>query len=192
MGFLLLKPEDLDGLVSMRDAINAVEKGYGGGHEFPVINAPRRRVHSPDGVRVSNFPGGVQGLGVIGSATRAELVVQEGENQRYAHREHPIHLLHDSNTGELLSIVIGEVNEKTLGHTSLVALRTAATSGVGFRYMVRKNAKTAGLLGSGGQAANQLLALLTERPDIKRVKVYSRSADNREAFAEKGLYSILL
>lgn len=185
MGFLLLKPEDLDGLVSMRDAINAVEKGYGGGHDFPVINAPRRRVHSPAGVRVSNFPGGVHELGVIGSATRAELVKQEGDHQRYAHREHPIHLLHDSETGELLSIVIGEINEKTLGYTSLVALRTAATSGVGFRYMVRKDAELVGLLGSGGQAANQLLALLTERPGIKQVKIFSRSTDNREAFAEK-------
>lgn len=185
MEFLLLKPEDLDGLVSMRDAINAVEKGYAGAQAFPVINAPRRRVHSPVGVRVSNFPGGVHELGVIGSATRAELVKQEGDHQRYAYREHPIHLLHDSHTGHLLAIVIGELNEKTLGYTSLVALRTAATSGVGFRYMVRKDAETAGLFGSGGQAANQLLALLTERPGIKGVKLYSRNPDNREAFAEK-------
>ena len=185
MGFLLLKPDDLEGLVSMKDAIDAVEKGYRGGHKFPVINAPRRRVHSPAGVRISNFPGGVHELGVIGSATRAELVEQAEHNQSYAYREHPIHLLHDSSSGELLSMVIGEINEKTLGYTSLVALRTAATSGVAFRYMVRANAETAGLFGSGGQAANQLLALLTERPGIRRIKIYSRDANNREAFAAK-------
>lgn len=185
MGFLLLKPGDLDGLVSMKDAIDAVETGYLDGHRHPVINAPRRRVHSPAGVRISNFPGGVHALGVIGSATRAELVVQAEHNQSYAYREHPIHLLHDSETGVLLSIVIGEINEKTLGHTSLVALRTAATSGVAFRYLVRRDAETAGLFGSGGQAANQLLALLTERPNIRRIKIYSRDADNRAAFAEK-------
>jgi ornithine cyclodeaminase/alanine dehydrogenase-like protein (mu-crystallin family) len=51
--------------------------------------------------------------------------------------------------------------------------------------MVRQNAVMAGLFGSGGQAANQLLALLTERPGIKSVKIYSRDRENREAFAEK-------
>ena len=60
---------------------------------------------------------------------------------------------------------------------------TAATSGVGFRHLVRKNAETVGLFGSGGQAANQLLALATERP-IRRVRVYSRDPDNRRRFAE--------
>jgi len=185
MGFLLLKPDEIQDLVGMADCIEAVEKGYAGGQEFPVINAPRRRVHSPAGVRVSNFPGGVHAMGVIGAAARAELVKQEGPNQRYLYREHPVHVLNDSNTGELLSIVIGEPVEKTLGYTSLVALRTAATSGVAFKYMVRQNAESCGLLGSGGQAANQLLALLCARPKIKHVKVYSRSAENRKAFAEK-------
>jgi ornithine cyclodeaminase/alanine dehydrogenase-like protein (mu-crystallin family) len=185
MGFLLLRPEEIQDLVDMADAIDAVEKGYAGAHEFPVINAPRRRVHSPAGVRVSNFPGGVHEMGVIGAASRAELVVQEGTHQRYAYREHPVHVLNDSNSGELLSIVIGEPVEKSLGYTSLVALRTAATSGVAFRYMVREDAETVGLFGSGGQAANQLLALLSVRPGIRHVKVYSRSPGNRSDFAAK-------
>lgn len=169
----------------MKEAIDAVEKGYAGGYEFPVINAPRRRVHSPAGVRISNFPGGVQEMGVIGAATRAERVVQEGANQRYAFREHPIHVLNDSNTGELLALVVGEPVEKTLGYTSLVALRTAATSGVAMKYMVRENAVSVGLFGSAGQAANQLLALTAVRPNIRSVKVYSRDAENRRAFAGK-------
>ena len=76
MGFLLLKPDEIQDLVDMREAIEAVELGYADGHKFPVINAPRRRVHSPAGVRVSNFPGGVHSMGVIGAATRADRVVQ--------------------------------------------------------------------------------------------------------------------
>ncbi len=185
MSFLLIKPEEIQDLVSMAECIDAVEMGYVGAYRYPVINAPRRRVHSPDGVRISNFPGGVHEMGGIGAASRAEKVVQEGANQRYAFREHPVHVLNDSETGELMAMVIGEPVEKTLGYTSLVALRTAATSGVAFRYMVREGAETAGLLGSGGQAANQLLALLVVRPGIKRVKIYSRSEDNRRAFADR-------
>ena len=183
MGVLLLKPSDLQGLVSMKDAIDAVEQGYRESTEYPVINGPRRRVHSPAGVRVSNFPGGVHQLGVMGAQVRAELVVQEGDNQRYDHRELPVHVLHDSSSGRLLAVLFGEIDEKTIGPSSLMAFRTAATSGVGFRYLVRKDAETAGLFGSGGQAANQLLALVTERPTIKRVKMFSRSPENRKAFA---------
>lgn len=185
MTFLLLGPEDVQDLVSMDEAISAVEIGYAGGHAFPVINAPRRRVHAPSGVRISNFPGGVHDMGVIGAVTRADYVVQDGDNQNYAYREHPVHILNDSETGELLSIVIGEPVEKSLGYTSLVALRTAATSGVAFKYMVRQDAKLVGLLGSAGQAANQLLALKSVRPNIQRVKVFSRSTENRNAFAKK-------
>ena len=64
---LFLRPQDLKGLITMAEAIEAVEQGYREAEDFPIVNAPRRRVHSPDGVRVSNFPGGIPGLGVIGS-----------------------------------------------------------------------------------------------------------------------------
>ncbi len=167
----------------MADTIDAIEQGYREAVEFPVINAPRRRVHSPAGVRVSSFPGGVHGLGVIGAETRAELVRQSESNQSYAYRGHPVYVLNDSTTGELRAILIGEIDEKTLGYTSLMALRTAATSGVGFRYLPRKDAETVGLFGSAGQAANQLLALKCCR-DVKRVRVYSRDPENRRRFAD--------
>lgn len=183
MSVLILRPHELEGLVTMKDAIDAIEQGYREAEDYPVINAPRRRVHSPAGVRISSFPGGVHGLGVIGSLTRAELVKQTDGNQSYPYREHPVYVLNDSNTAHLLAIMFGEINEKTLGPTSLMALRTAATSGVGFRYLPREDSQTAGLFGSGGQAANQLLALLTERP-IRRVKVYSRNPENRKNFAD--------
>lgn len=184
MGFLLLRPQDLKDLISMKEAIDLVEQSYREIAEFPVINAPRRRVHSPTGVRVSNFPGGVHALGVIGAGIRADMVQQQEGFQTIPYREHPIHVLHDSNTGKLLAILIGEINDRELGYTSIMAFRTAATSGVGFRYLPRRDAKTVGLFGSAGQAANQLLALKCER-SITHVKVYSRNPENRRKFAEK-------
>ncbi|MYZ47115.1 ornithine cyclodeaminase family protein [Propylenella binzhouense] len=182
---LLLRPNELLGLVSMAEAIDAVAAAYAGGSEYPVINAPRRRVHSPEGVRVSNFPGGVHALGVIGSQTRAELVGHADAHQQYLRREPPVFVLNDSNTGELLAILVGEIPEKELGPSSLMAMRTGATSGVGFRHLVREDAKLAGLFGSGGQASHQLQALLTERPGIERVRVFGRDQANRERFAEE-------
>ena len=182
---LLLRPQELQGLVTMKEAIDIVEKGYREAGAYPAISAPRRRVHSPGGVRVSNFPGGVHGLEVIGTGERPDKLNKGGENQTKEFRGYPVHLVHDSNTGQLLSIMIGEIDEKTLGYTSVMALRTAATSGVGFRYLPWKNISVAGLFGSAGQAANQLLALLTERRSINKVKVYSRDPDNRRSFARK-------
>jgi ornithine cyclodeaminase len=182
---LLLRPEELQGLVSMKEAIDIVEQGYREAHEYAAIAAPRRRVHSPAGVRVSNFPGGVHGMGVIGAGLRPDRLNPGGDTQTKAFRGFPVHLVHDSNSGALLAILIGEVDDRTLGFTSVMALRTAATSGVGFRYLPRRAVTTAGLFGSKGQAANQLLALLTERPSIGKVRIYSRSAENRTAFARK-------
>ena len=61
-----------------------------------------------------------------------------------------------------------------------MALRTAATSGVGFRHLARKDAKVAGVYGAGGQALHKMLALQNERP-IETYKVYSRNPENRQS-----------
>jgi len=177
---LLLRPQDVRDVIDIGTAIDLVEQGYLEATKNPIINAPRRRVHSKGNVRISNFPGGVDGLNVIGSMTRGELVSHERENQDYPQREHPVFLLWDAKAGTLDSIIIGEITEKRIGPSSIMALRTAATTGVGFRHLVRKNATTAGVFGSGGQALHKILALDNER-DIHTYKVFSRSKKNREA-----------
>ena len=181
---LVLLPQDVRGLITVEESIDLIEQGYREAQDYPLINAPRRRVHSPEGVRASNFPGGIPGLGVIGSLTRAESVVHDSGNQTYPFREHPVYNLWDSKTSKLLSIIIGELFDERSGFPSVMALRTGATSGVGFRHMTRRDAKTVGLYGTGGQAFYKMLALKAVRP-ITHVKVYSRNPDNRRAFCER-------
>ena len=181
---LILRPQDLVDVVTMAEAIDLVAQGYREASEFPLINAPRRRVHSRNNVRVSSFPGGVDGLGVIGSLTRAESVSHDPTNQVYPYREHPVYVLWDSETSELKAILIGEIAEKSVRASGLMALRTAATSGVGFRHLVRKDARIAGVYGSGAQALHKVLALQNERR-IERYQVFSRNPDNRKRFCEK-------
>lgn len=48
--YLLLHPEDLVDLVSMKDAVEAMEQAYSEATKWPIVNAPRRRIHSPDKV----------------------------------------------------------------------------------------------------------------------------------------------
>lgn len=182
---LFLGPEELKGLITMEEAVAAVETGYAEAERYPLGNAPRRRVHSPDSVRVSNFPGGIPGLGVIGSMTRAERVEQQAdESQTYPYREHPVYLIWDSKTSKLLSILMGEIFDPRTGYSSNMAFRTAATTGVGIKHMARKDARSIGLFGAGGQALNTLLAAKAVR-DIRSVKVFSRNPENRKAFARR-------
>ena len=181
---LILRPQEIKDVITIDQAIDLVEQGYREAVSFPIINAPRRRVHSRKNVRVSNFPGGIDGLGVIGSLTRAELVSNDPSHQVYPYREHPVYLLWDSETAHLQAILIGEITDKRVGFSSIMALRTAATSGVGFRHLVRRNARTAGVYGSGGQALHKILALQNERK-IETYKVFSRNTDNRRAFCDR-------
>ncbi len=181
---LFLGPGDIKDVVTMKQAIDLVDRGYGDAARYPIMNAPRRRVHSPEGVRVSNFPGGVASLGVIGSLTRGESVSHDPDNQVYPYREHPVYLLWDAGTAHLNAIMVGEITEKRVGFSSVMALRTAATTGVGIRYLARKDAETVGVFGTGGQALHKVLACHEERR-IRRYRIYSRNPENRRRFIEK-------
>jgi hypothetical protein len=78
---LLLRPQEIKDVIDMKQAIDLVEQGYREAQGFPIINAPRRRVHSRKNVRISSFPGGVDGLGVIGSLTRGEQVMHDSTSR---------------------------------------------------------------------------------------------------------------
>src|SRR5712671_5769560 len=67
-----LRPQDIADVLDMSKATDLVEQGYREAQDLPLINALRRRVHSRSNARISNFPDGVDGLGVIGSLTRGE------------------------------------------------------------------------------------------------------------------------
>lgn len=67
---------------------------------------------------------------------------------------------------------------------SLGQLRTSAIAGVATRWMARQDADEMALVGTGRQAMMQVAAVAAVRP-IRRLRVYSRTADNRRTFVEK-------
>ncbi len=64
----------------------------------------------------------------------------------------------------------------------LSELRTGAAGGLAAKYMAKDDASTIGIIGSGSQSKAQVEAICSVRP-IKHVKVFTRTADNREPFA---------
>ncbi len=80
--------------------------------------------------------------------------------------------LYEISTGALLALI--EAN--FLGQQ-----RTGAASGVATKYLARQNARTAAILGTGGQAKTQLEAISLARK-LDSVRVFGRDPQRRESF----------
>ena len=83
-------------------------------------------------------------------------------------------LLFEIEHGSLLAIIDA---------SSITAIRTAAVSGVATRLLAREDASDLAILGSGVQAESHLEAMKTVRK-LKRVRVWSKTAENARVFAE--------
>jgi alanine dehydrogenase len=169
----------------MAAAVEAVRTGFRDWGENPQLNAPRRRIHIPTGVRVSVHQGGVPAAHATGLMTHCEWVKPMAEEQIYPRLNHPVIVLYDSAEGELKAIIIGEITCAELpNNIAVTGLRTAATSAVGTDLLARPDASSVAIFGAAGQAKNHLLALMQVRT-LKNVKVYSRNPENRKKFADE-------
>jgi len=63
-------------------------------------------------------------------------------------------------------------------------LRTGAASGVATKYLARKNARVAAIVGTGGQARTQVEAVAAVRK-LELVRAYGRDAAKREKFCKE-------
>jgi ornithine cyclodeaminase/alanine dehydrogenase-like protein (mu-crystallin family) len=82
--------------------------------------------------------------------------------------------LYDAETGRLMCYT----QANRLGQ-----LRTGATTALAAKYLSNSDAETVGIIGTGYQAPTQLEAVSKVR-NIKNVKAFSRTAENRDAFAK--------
>jgi ornithine cyclodeaminase/alanine dehydrogenase-like protein (mu-crystallin family) len=178
---LLIRAEDVNGLITVQDAIDAVEAGFREWGRSPELNAPRRRIMTPGGVRVSVHPGGTPALGGIGVLAHSEHVAVSKDVQTYHNMGGPVTVLFDVNDASLMAIVVGRIALKELTAERPTPLRTAATSAVGTRCLARPDSRALAVLGAGGEAKYHLLAFAKLRP-FELAKVYCRTASTREEF----------
>jgi alanine dehydrogenase len=83
--------------------------------------------------------------------------------------------LYEISTGALLALIEGDF----LGQQ-----RTGAASGVATKFLARRDARTAAIIGTGGQARTQLEAIAAARK-LGSVRVYGRDPERRKSFCEE-------
>jgi ornithine cyclodeaminase/alanine dehydrogenase-like protein (mu-crystallin family) len=161
---LLLREEEVQVLLSVGDAIEALERTFRAQAEGRAVNLPRQRVRWPGGT-LHVMAAGDLGSGYVG--LKAYTAV--GGQTRF------VVLLFHAESGELLAIIEAD---------RLGRLRTGAATGLATRYLARPDARVVGMIGAGRQAATQLMAVCAVRP-IAEARVYSPTPERRAAFAHR-------
>ena len=174
---LILSRSDVEDLLTMEDAIAAVEEGF---RQLAVgaVVMPQR-VATPieryAGLHLS-MPAYVAGVNQPDDtdALAIKVVTVYGEN--HARFNLPmiqgVLLLYDARNGQLLAMMDAE---------HLTAMRTGAASGVATRYLARENASMVTIFGTGAQAGPQLAAVCAVRP-ISQAMVVSKSGRHDTEF----------
>src|SRR5580704_9141854 len=162
---LLLTENDVRELLTMPDAIAAVEEVMRRQASGQAIVHPRHRLELPDKGFLHYMAGADITAGLVGM----KLYTSVHGALRF------LVPLYRSATGELLALIEGE---------RLSVMRTGAASGVATRYMAREDANTLAVIGSGLQARGQVEAVAAVR-NLTGVRVFSRDAERREQFANE-------
>jgi len=180
---LLIKAEELKGLISLDEAIAAVEAGFRDHGNMPQFSLPRQRIMAKDR-RVNIHSGGCVSLAVAGTFIHYERHSFTKEDQTYAAVGKRVYVAYDSESANLLAIIVGSLPLFEFDPPEdCFATETAITSAVGTKYLARRDTRTMGLFGTGRQARRHLKAMCAIRP-INHVKVYSRNPENRRAFCD--------
>lgn len=167
---LILRPDEVAGLLSMAEAVGAVEKAFADWGKYPEISDTRRRLHFND-ARLNTMPAALPSRGKIGLRIQSEILAVCGGVQTYPSRSPLVDVLFDTRNAAPIAIILsstqrGLTKEGVPLRTS--DLMTAAISAVGTKWMSRSDANELLLFGSGKQARNHLLAVRAVR-NLKRV-----------------------
>jgi alanine dehydrogenase len=160
---ILLRESDVEKLVTINMAIEAVEQAFKLQGEQQADTAPRRRCRIDNGmlhVMSASLPtlgyAGLKSYTSVSGVTRFMVMLYK-------------------NDGQLAAIVEAD---------KLGQMRTGAASAVATKYMARQDSSRLGIFGTGLQARSQLLAICAVRP-IKTILAYSRDQAKREKFCKE-------
>jgi alanine dehydrogenase len=184
---LLLSNAEVDGLLQMPDCIDTMERAFRAVGNGRAGNAGRCEILTPTDrddalYSLMNMNGVVPDLGVAAVRINSDILTRPASAQGVRRVKVPaapndryvgLVLLFSTTTGEPLAIYPDGVVQR---------MRTGATSGLAAKYLARKDARVAALLGTGWQAGSQAMAICAVR-QIERIACYSPREDGRRAFA---------
>ena len=160
---IYLTEADVGRLVTVSDAIAALEELFVTWDEPSTSNLPRQRARLSGG-----------SFNLMGAAWGAKSV--HGLKAYAGMKGAQFHvLLYSSSDGRLKAMIEADLFGQ---------LRTGAASGIATRRMARADAATLGVIGTGRQSRAQVLAVCAVRP-IQRVNVFARTPASREAYAHE-------
>ncbi len=186
---LLLNSQEVESLLTMDMAVDACDIAFRALASNEAVNRPRTHTFLPspqsDSVYLfKSMEGGVLPLGVYGIRLSSDHL-REAEKEGTKRREKLRTLPGGKYLGLIFLFSIEDGSLTSIMPDSYIArMRTGAKNGVGARYLSRKDSRVMGLLGCGWQAGAQLLAHKAVRP-LEKVRVYSPTRENREAFARE-------
>lgn len=160
---IIIGHEVVPELISMGDAIGGVADAYASLARGEAVESPRGNLVVPSGW-IRTMAAALPGSGFAGYK----------EFHRFSGVSQYAYHLFDLESGEQVALMDGR---------HLTALRTGACGGLAAREMSAPGSRSLGMIGTGHEAKAQLEAVLAVR-DIATVKVFSRTAANREAFCE--------
>ena len=153
-------------LLTMPMAMHAVEEISRKQAAGQVILHPRRRFELPAGGGFFHYMAAMD--------TEAGFIAMK----QYTYVKGTLRFLvplYEISTGALLALIEADF----MGQQ-----RTGAASGVATKYLARQNARTAAILGTGGQARTQLEAIAAARK-LDSVRVFGRDPERRAKFCEE-------
>lgn len=160
---LFISEQDVKELVSMADAMEAVEEVFRQSGEQNVLNPARQCI---------DLPGGTLRITTAVVPALERLAVKVSSTLVFKSNAGRLLILSDTNTGGILALV--EVFH-------LGALRTGAATGVATDQLARRDARTVGIVGSGRQARTQLMAVSLVRA-LEQVRAFSPNREHLENF----------
>lgn len=173
MQVLLLNKQDMEEVISMREAIDADKAALAVYSKGEAIIPLRTNIDITPAEGQSLYMPGYAGKD-LGSGIKIVSVypknVEKGKTSVPATM-----ILLDETSGEVKCMMDG---------TYLTQLRTGALAGLATELLARKDAEKFLLIGTGGQALTQVEAVLTVR-DIKEFYVVDLNTERAEAFAKQ-------
>ena len=170
---LFLTGKDIEQVFSMRDAIEADKKAFRIFSEGASNTPLRTNIGIPKYEGQALFmPGYIEELDSAG----VKIVSVFPRNREKGKPVVPATMV-------LVNAVTGEVSSIMDG-TYITQLRTGAASGVATELLARKDARIGALIGTGGQAAMQLVAMLTVR-ELAEVRIFDANQEHARTFINR-------